>query len=304
MLLIYFRQKVKKNALELLALQGLVIVGLSVFISLEVSQDNSQKMSFMEGLDFDYELFSDFLRKDTGKIVFLMESKIDKERRIKPLWDCAKGIQKYTNQYIEELEAETVSTGLKSPANLSDFLGKYSDGVGGILVELNQGVYGEMYANVPETIEGYSLSTNEVLLKRYGNLETKTLKNAYINKVKNEVWQFENKLIYHLYNHIPNTCDIGVIKNYVIVLAEKRLWEGETLNARILLARNIETQSLAVIVGNDTLKRDVDGMGIYKTKVNGIGKHQLEGKIITENGWGKTQTYSFSHEYTVLPKCN
>ncbi len=298
----YFRQKLKKYALQLFALQGFVIVALLSLLTFQLLQDHHQEKQFFERMEFDYQTFADITYKTNQLKRNLMSLRVEKTHRAKLWLDCAEKIIKYRGGFDKKIAKAISVPQTKLALSADELLTAYFEGVEEILFKEHQKIYERLDVEM-EAFKDYSLPDYKQVLQQYDYLETPYSKIAYLQKVRSEMLLIEHIAVEYLFSKLPSEPCI-YDKYYTHVIAPNRLWQDETTNARITFTENPKIRRPTFIVEGKGVALDADGTAIYQMKTKKLGKHLLEGKVIMQNNWGKTMTYPFTHEYTVLPKCN
>ncbi|MFK7906595.1 MAG: gliding motility protein GldM [Chitinophagales bacterium] len=79
-----------------------------------------------------------------------------------------------------------------------------------------------------------------------------------------------------------------------------KLIKGEDFEAKIYLAATSSMATPSISAGGRGIPLDKDGMAVYKTKANSVGKQSLNISITTKTGTGETKTYTDKLEYEVV----
>jgi len=79
-----------------------------------------------------------------------------------------------------------------------------------------------------------------------------------------------------------------------------KLIKGEDFEAKIYLAATSSMAAPSISAGGRGIPLDKDGMAVYKTKANSVGKQSLNISITTKTGTGETKTYTDKLEYEVV----
>ncbi|MEZ4883177.1 MAG: hypothetical protein R3E32_00480 [Chitinophagales bacterium] len=306
MLRTYFLQKLKKYSLQLLALQGLVILGLlghSYFQSLQCQQQKEDLTSIITHYQTKY---STSINSNTGRTLDRMSKEVWELGWGNEFVECALDIRAKTSEIIKAINSRLVSkSAVQNDLEVKNSIQKHHQLILQSLEELNNQLDSSTIdSNDLNTIEHiYSLpfkADKQILWNQYQDIKTDDSYLAYAAKLRNDLRLIESNLVVLLWGKMPilachhNLYDVSII-------APNNLQQGDTLTANIFLAQKIPLQG-RIMIGTDTLADGRIDVETYKIKTDRLGIHTLEGELITKGAFGETKIYPFTHEYTVLPK--
>ena len=306
MFLTYFRQKINKYALQLFGLQSLIIMSLLSFIYLQ-SVEHIQQKEDLAGLVYQHQEECKLcLESSTENIQYAMEQQAWQLNLGHEFVDCASEIRKYTKEVIEGIDKTIASKSITNKdLEEKNLIIKHQAQIVKSLEKLNKQPNGHLLFdqydwNIVDTLYSHLVSEDkQTLWKQYQDLNTENSYRAYTTELKSDLRVIEKNLVLHLFAKMPSL-SCGFAQYNVMVLAPTHIQQGDSATANIFLAEKIPVQGI-LIVEEDTLSMGKIDLEEYQIPTNKRGKQTLEGKLISKDAYGKTKTYPFIHEYTVLP---
>lgn len=300
-------QKIQKYAFQLLLLQGLIVMSLLYFLYLQHLQSVEEKESLIQVIVHYQEPFGHFLNVRKEKMEMRMENQVWEMELGQEYVGCVSEIREYTENLQKEIDKAIVSEALEiNGLSFDKTINGHKEFVLKSLEELNLKLneYSEVdEADLSIIEEIYSnplVNDSHFLMTRHQKIRTRQSYLTYLTKLKNDLKFVEDKVIILLWAKMPRR----YFRSYDLIVQSQNLIErGDTLKTIIFLAESIPVQG-KLMIGKDIIKEGrLDGE-TYQIRADKLGKHQIEGALITKDGYGQTKTYPFTHKYTVLPKCN
>lgn len=303
----YFLQKIRKYALPLLVLQSVIIIGLVAYFNFQSVECQKQKEDLTQIIAHYQKPFGEFLntRKQTTEMGMTRQAwEMDLGQEYV---DCASEINDYTEKLQKEIDQLIASKTLENndlsfENTIEDHKEFILQSITKLNLELRQ--YSKIdeadLTSIEEIYANPLVNDSQVLWKQYQRLKTSESYLAYLTKLKNDLQFAADKVITFLWLKMPSqSCRFG--QYHVEVNAPNFIGQGDTLNATIFLAEVIPVKG-KLMIGEEAIAEGRLEGETYQVKADKLGKHQIKGALITKDGYGNTKTYSFVHEYTVLPK--
>lgn len=333
MFCIYFRLKIKKYALKLLVLQGVILFFCLICIPIYISSiKNEIYSSNRQSKSASIELIKDTsfkLATERSNDMGRFKERVMKEKRGVEYWETAANIEEIATAYQMDLVhfSETIEAIWKKD-NLD---ASKSDKRQVILQQASRENWREKILQVLEDFHCDVKSELFWLFEREDDVTAASVEYEQFYKkqmVKNrEVFHavtfnelediqlllamLHNRLI--IDSHvaiqycIARTGTVGMFleRQYIVFNPEsKTIKEGEDFVATIFLARRASSHVKEILVNDDTLQVSFDGVFEYRTKAKDVGTYEVEVSIPTKDPFMKPRVYYNKYEYTVLPKCN
>ncbi|MGB0929879.1 MAG: hypothetical protein ACPGVB_03835 [Chitinophagales bacterium] len=83
----------------------------------------------------------------------------------------------------------------------------------------------------------------------------------------------------------------------------KAVYQGDSLKADVFLTKSSSMARPTIVVDDEILPLDVDGIAKFKKPADKLGKHKIKASISVKDEFGNRKVYTDVYEYTVLPKC-
>ncbi len=301
MLLTYFRYRFRKFVLFLFALQLVVMLVLIAYYQVQIYFQQQERQFVVDLFNAQPQWEDISIDNHTSARLDWMYRMSEIESRNLEFLEKALELRTSTNRFIEEIEAAFVSKKLHELSFKSEnIVADYYDLVLEFL-ESAQIDTTDRRILQKACLSIFPLSDNLLLKQQYKDLKDRDTYRAYFEKIKSDIRYIENLWIDYLGFKMRGRCLSFPYR--ILINAAYRFEQGDTLCLKASFAERIYGKR-KVVIENDTLLTNEYGIVKYRKNAHTIGTHQIKGQILQKDGWGRTTAYPFTHEYTVLPKCN
>ncbi len=305
MLRTYFLQKVKKYALQLLAFQCLVIFGLVVCFQYQFNQSKQQKEEMRAIFEVSHQSYNNFISVRNENYLSALDYKTDVPHRIylRDDFELAKNIQKATDSLTRQID--TILLNRDKYEKRIDFNKMLFDYRQTVLMNVNR-FEAEMDTSkervIVEIFEQFGLFNTSLLLRNISTVNNIEDYWTYLEKMKTDLQFVQYEITNFFFHGIPDY-HFCFYDEAPYVIADNRLYQGESSKAQIFLSKKNNIAPL-IVIKNDTIPYDTHGFFNYELNTQKVGKHKITGHFLRGRPNSYIQIHPFTHEYTVLPKYN
>lgn len=301
----YFRQVLSNYTVIFIVVQWLFLLVIVGFYRSEIHHQQQQTLELSKFFNRHSDWAKSSIQNHTGLAFEQAYERIEAwDYRIEYL-DISLEVQELTKCFIEEMKGNTgegkyCNKGL----NINEVLDSYCSE---LLTLLDEYAYFVDTSDIWAWKERYapyiSFSDSSVLQSAYQNFENKELELNLLKKIENDIRIIENALIHTLTWKITGLCGFPTYQAHIS--SQEQLWKGDTLHAKFFVTEKA-FKLFRIVLENDTINIRTDGMKSFEVipNANEFYEYQLSGQILQTDGWGKTTSYPFVHDYEVVPKCN